>query len=492
MPSLTSFHQIGDRHVHEKVVIVKRTRMASVTDSLRVTGSSLSKTGHNRRKSARTTVHIDFDTALASEQSELNYVRQLREDIERKETDIATLRQELERNNEIDERKSPEELRRLQGAFDLCQAECHRRIDEVLKILHQTLSSLEGKRQYMKTMEEIAQERVDSITTLQNTSGVTLANLDDPKVNPINETRLKPLLQEAVKIQREFDVLHLKTGFHTNFHTRLKKFNDDIQRKLNDAISNEQRSKRRLQTVQKDIEVRCARPRIILIDSDWIDSNRSLNHNLLLLKELNAAIKMFNDEVGKLASENRNCNDKIATLREDLIALERFLPGDNSQQMQFESTQLEAENEILQMQILVAKEKLQTENDRLAQLQGMLKRMPLELEKQQTTLEAIKKDRREIDETLENVQIIRANLLSEQEFALDQKKVLEKRLIDGKSEIAKMKIERKKQKLILKKQELMIALSEEMAALRKMNLQRVAGTVQTLLKINSEMNKSGS
>jgi hypothetical protein len=127
--------------------------MGSVADSLRVTGSGLSKTVHSRRKSARTTVHIDFDTALASEQSELNYVRQLRENIERKEADIATPRQELERNNEVDEHQSPEELRRLQGAFDLCQAECHRKIDEFLQFI------LEGKRRYMKQMEETAQEQ---------------------------------------------------------------------------------------------------------------------------------------------------------------------------------------------------------------------------------------------------------------------------------------------------------------------------------------------
>jgi hypothetical protein len=284
-----------------------------------------------------------------------------------------------------------------------------------------------------------------------------MANLNDPEVNPINELRLKPLLQEAVKIQRDFDGLHLGTGFNTVFQTRLSKFNEDIQREFNDAIADEERSKR-----------------------ETSDGSKRYRSSLCASK------------VGKLASENRDCNDKIATLQEDLIALERFLPGENShlgQNARFESTQLEVENEILQMRILVAKEKLQTENERLGQIQGMLKRMPLELEKQQTTLEAAKRDRKGIDETLENTHAIRANLLSEQEFLLDKKKVLEKRILDGKTEINKMKVERKKQKLILKKQELMIALSEEMAALRKMNLQRVAGKVQTLLKINSEIDE---
>jgi chromosome segregation ATPase len=344
----------------------------------------------------------------------------------------------------------------------------------------------------MKKMNQIVQERMNAITILQNASSNTMANLDDPEVNPIDEARLRPVVQEAVKIQREFDALHLRCGFGGMVREKMAKFNDEVGYRLNDAIAAEQRAKRRAETARKDIEVRHVRPKIVLIDDDWIDASREMNHNLLLLKELNAAIKMFKEEAGRLASENRNVNDRIASSREELFDLERFLPGENPSDPgdgRFEWTRLEGENEILQMKIFVARQKLQVENEKLGQIQGKLKKMPTELEKQQATLEFWKKERRAIEEALENLEMVRANLLAEQDFALDQKRVLEKRSLDTRAEIEAIRAERKKQELVLKRQELMISLSDEMAALRKMNLQRVAGKVQTLLKINSEIDE---
>jgi chromosome segregation ATPase len=464
--------------------------MASARDSLRVTGASLSRSGQSRRRAARTTVHVDFDTALASEQAELNLVRQMRDDIERKESEIATLRQEMERDNEIDERRSPEELRQLQGAFDRCQADCHRRIDAVLAALHQAMAELDGRRRYAQKCGELAQERADGAAALQHAAGVTMGNFSDPEVSAIDEARLRPLVQEAVAVQRGFDALHLGCGFGAAVHGKLAKFNDDMQRKLNDAIAEEQRAARRAETARKDIEVRCARPRVVAINADWVDASRALSHNLLLLAEVNHAIRLFNDEVGRLAAENRSVNERIAAIREELVALERFLPGEDGQHghdARFECTQLQTENDDLALKIMIAKGKLQIENDRLSQMQGMLKKMPPELEKQKAGVEAARTNRRLVDESLENVESIRAELLSQKDFANDAKKVMEKRLLDGKAELDAMRAERKRLALILKKQELLISLTEEMAALRKMNLQRVANKVETLLKINSEI-----
>jgi chromosome segregation ATPase len=458
-----------------------------------LTVTSLSRTSTRRQKEPKTISHADFDTTLARDQAALDHVGGLREQIEVKEAEIARLREALERETEIDESKAPEELRRLQAAFDRCQRECHEKLQPVALELHKKTSELRGKQRFLEAMAEIAQERRDASNRLTRATDESTRSLDDPSIVPVDESRFRVIVEEGVKVQTDFDTFHFRSGFDTHSVQQLTKLNEDLQRLLNDAVANEEHSHRRRDTAERDIEVRCARPKVVLIDDDWVSASTRLSHSALVLKELNNGIKMFNDEVGRLGSENRAINDKIAGFREELLSLEKYIPvqGMMGTDLRFEITGLAMENERLEAKIRVVQAKLKINREQLATLRNRLEKIPSHVETMKAELDATKRNRQQAEEQLQLVQTIAADLMSQKVFTIDERETLAKRVAEGKQNLQQIREQTRKYKLILKKQKLMISLADEMMALRKMNLQKVAGTVETLLKINAEINKSG-
>lgn len=445
----------------------------------------------SRRKEPKTIIHADFDTTLARDQAALDHVGELRDQIELKEAEIARLREALERETEIDESKAPEELRRLQAAFDRCQRDCHEKLRPVQLELEKVTSKLHGKKRFVEAMTEMAQERRDASKLLTSATDTSAHNLDDPSVAPVDESRLRVIVQEGVKVQTDFDTRRFRSGFDTHSEQQLTKLNEELQRLLTDAIANEERSHRRRDTAERDIEVRCARPKVILIDDDWVSASKMLSHDILILKDINNGIKMFNEEVGRLGSENRAINDKIADLREELISLEKYMPGQgmSGNDPRFEMTRLIVENEILEAKIKVAQGKLKINREELATLRERLEKIPRTVEARKAAVDEAKRNRQQAEEQLDRVQAIGADLISQKVFARDEKETLAKRLADARQILQQIHEQTKKYKLILKKQKLIISLRDEMMALRKMNLHRVAGTVETLLKINADIDK---
>lgn len=442
----------------------------------------------------RTIELTNFEATGARDQEAITQVSEMREQIEKKEAEVARLREQLERDNEVDMTKAPEELKRLQAAFDQVQKMCAARLAPFEEELKKYQAKLDGKHQYMRAMDEVAKERVDSLEPLRQLTEKTTMQLDDPKVNPIDEAPLKPLIVDGVAVQTKVDA-HQRTALLDGYtEKQMEKLNEEVRRAVKDASEKEGREKRRAETARKDIEVRCKKPRVVLIDDEWVDANKRLNLDLLKLQEVNSGIKIFNDEIAKLSSENRDHNAAIAQAREELIDLEKYIPvvgtKDENNEGRSEMVKMIAENEILKLNLMIAKSKLKVDKSRLASLQDKLNKQPATLEEKDKNLEKVRGLRVQADDVLDQSQTVRADLMSQKEFLTDQKEALRARIEEGKQKLRAVSDETAKLEAILKRQKLMIALHEEMMALRKTNLGRVAGIVSKLLEINSEMNVS--
>lgn len=433
----------------------------------------------------------DFDTTVARDQAAINQVTEMRDQIERKEAEVARLREQLERDNEVDMSKAPEELKRLQAAFDQVQKICAAKLAPIEEKLRKCQAKCEAKEHYCAQMSAIANERVSALTDLNAQTDRTTAALDDPAVHPIDECGLKPLISEGVKVQSDVGSVQRNASLDGYSEKQMAKLNEDLRRALADAIDLEEKAKRRVATAQKDIEVRCARPKVVTIDDEWVRETKKMNMTSLLLQEANNAIRLFNDEVARIANENRSHNEQVARLREELIALERYIPGGNNDtsknDARSEMTIKAANDDFLKQKLMVAKNKLKVARSRLASLQNKLNEQPAVLEDRKRALEQAKGLRVQADDALEETQTVRSDLVSQREFMEDQREILRQRITAQREQLKEIKENTKKLKLIYRKQQMVISLNEEMMALKKTNLGRVAGIVSNLLKINSEI-----
>ncbi|OHT16309.1 hypothetical protein TRFO_13324 [Tritrichomonas foetus] len=419
----------------------------------------------------------------------------MRDQIEAKEAEVVRLREALERDNEVDMSKVPDELKRLQRAFDQVQRICAERIAPIQNEFNKQASKHEAKQQYMDAMEEIAKERFEFLHKMNNKADDTTARLEDPVVKPVEETPIFPLSKEAGQLETELANLHRNSLLDSYSEKQFKKLNDEIQRNMKDAEFEEKKEERRVDTAKKDIAVRCNRPKPPKITQEWIDAQKNLTKNQIFLTEVNNAIKLFNDEAQKLVSQNRIQNDKLSTLRDEFASLQRFLPGedgafhDKDSMSRSEMTTKSMENDKLNMKLLVQKGKYKIEKSRLESIQEKLKTFPPTIKASQDSLQKTKNRRKEVEIDVENSNLARAELLSHQIFLEDQRNLMKERIAEQRDKLRATYERTKKLKLILKKQQMIIALNDELYALKKMNLERVAGTVSNLLKINSDIDQ---
>jgi chromosome segregation ATPase len=458
-------------------------------DPLTVTSFS-HPTTRSHRKSTKTIERVDCETII-TDQAAMNLVTELRDQIETKESEVARLREALERDSEVDESKTPEELRRLQAAFDRVQRDCALRIDPVQRKLSEIISRLEGKRRWVHLLSELCDERSTAYQKLANAINFTLSEFDDPEVHPDDESCLTPTVKEGLAVQRDYDCLKFQSGFRSHSEQELHKLNRELTDLLRESDELKEKENRRKISNQKQIDNRCTRPKVVLIDDSWVDASRTFNHNLLLLQEVKFGIKLFSDEIGKVQLEIQGQHSNIYRLGEELIELQRFVPGetekDKGAETRYEMTKLAAETDAIKVKIRIAEAKYKIDRDKLAELTKQLKRIARDVEALKGQLADTKKRREAADEQLERSQVHRADVMSRRVFPNDSKTTMEQRLREGRAKLRAMLEETEQLSHLLKKQELMIALSDELMALKKMNLQRVAGTVSSLLKINSDI-----
>jgi hypothetical protein len=219
-----------------------------------------------------------------------------------------------------------------------------------------------------------------------------------------------------------------------------------------------------------------------------------LLRNLILLQETNNGIKLLNDEVAKISLENRSYNEQVAARREDLIRLESYLPGQGQRQGKqslSELTQRIIENEMLEAKLAVIKQKLACDKRRLDSLTTKLKQMP-PVEKERQAVQKAMVGREHAEELLERNHNVLGDLLAQKTFVENERTLFEQRLGEGRSELQNIEEETANLRAELERQQMMIKLSEQMDALRKLNLERVAGTVSDVLRVKSELGGFGS
>ena len=450
-----------------------------------------------RKNRAKTIDVIDYDRTFGQDQETINQVTELRNQIEQKEKDVVSLREALERDTEVDMTKYPEELKKLQAAFDQVQKTCAERIAPYLEELNQITSEYEGRQHYMESMNDIAQERMTFVQRINRKMDEIQAKLDNPDVDSVDEKKLIPKSLEVVQLESEYAALHRKTELDNYTEKHLKKLNDDIERDIKDADFEEKKEERRLNNVKEDISVRTSKPKPKpKVDQEWINSQKKSAMIQFYITEVNNAIQYFSNEERKISSQNDQQRAKLRQLTEDFLTLQRFLPGENGVFTDKDETErsditgrlIEADKLVLKVKI--AKGKLNIETEKLKWIEKKLKKFPDDIKAEQGRLEKEKNRRKEVETDLQNAQSALAETLSQNDFLQGQKDLMNDRLTEQKAKLEQIYKETKEKEEELEKQKMIMALNEAMYNLKKMNLPRVSNSVQHLIDIKDKISQS--
>lgn len=447
-------------------------------------------TPRKRVRGPQTIAHADFDSTLARDTASINKVVQLRTEIEQREARVAQLREALERENEVEMSEMPNELKRLQAAFENVQQICAQRINPVQDQLNQLVADHGAKEHKVETMTHLAQERNTYFQQLSEKASNIIGDLHDPQTsNETDEKHLYPIVKEATEVITDLNNTEQRISQENYVESTLNKLNEELARYLTYENDEEQKMKRRVETVRKNIEVKCTRPKVNLINEDWVNAKKTLEVNNILLKDVNNTIKLFNHEAEKLASENRAQNENISALREELISLEKFLPDEKQSKgsQRSDMTAITTETDTLAAKLKIAQQKQKMEEKILKSLIKMKEKSASQVERKNQELEEAKAERVKCDVELQNSQDIRSNLLAQQKFLEGQSETMKVRIKEQSEQIRSIEEDTEKLNAILKRQKLIMELNESLFALKKSNLGRVAGIVDKVLKIKNEI-----
>lgn len=450
----------------------------------------------SRRRTNKTIVHMDFESTMENVANGREQIQDLRDKIEERESEVARLRCLLNTRDAEDTTPAIEELKRLQAAFDRSEAICEEKIDPIRKELSAVQAAYQSRQYLLQAMEDISRERQEFVEKVRSKTDTTFSQTVTPSYKPIDESQLLPILNEALNIKSDIDSAERSALFNNYKKRHLTKLNEQLARNLEEAIDNENKAQRKSETTKQNLEFKLSKPKTPVMDDKWFNAQAEYQRNLYRLKEANTRAKMLVEENNKLTTEYHQLVENVSKTREDLIALEKYIPkaGESSIKgngatersaltaMQIESDKLQAKIFVLKYQIAILQKIFENH-------QKQVSSFPSKLQTSDENLKKAKEIRKQVDADLDQVQEKEANLMAKNMFLADQEELMQKRLADHQSQLAETEKKIRTLELVLKKQEMIKKLNEEMYRLKCANLGRVAGTVSQVIEINSEIDK---
>lgn len=438
----------------------------------------------------KTIEHYNFDNEV-QEQEALNIVAELRARIDSKESEVARLREALQRDDEISFPETVEKLKKLQSAFDHVQKMCSQKIDPIEYQYNNACARLEGKNWLMETYEKESKERYTAYERINQAINVVIAKMNDPNPNQTDESTLSPLYDKSSNCNFELDRAKKTNAFASAKEQKYRNLNESLKKHFADSIDRENKAERRHKTAQKDLEVRCKSKKPFQITKEYLQAQKDCEKKKLDLEHEKELLKMLKEDAKKLTSKNRSRVDKLHKLTEELYELDKYLPNENNSEMLAKEGSLRAnlavaeiERDNWQIELFVAKTKLKANQQMLNDIQKKIVEIQNISSKHQLALQQKKKEREEIEETLKNTHDYRSELISEQEFLESQRDILKKRISEHDSKLKKIKNKTAALKLTLERQMLIRQFNTQKNNLKNCNLEHVANTVEQMLKIN--------
>ncbi|OHT16132.1 hypothetical protein TRFO_13460 [Tritrichomonas foetus] len=447
----------------------------------------------NKPNRKRTIEHYDYDTAQ-TEQEAINLVSELRAKIDSKETEVARLREALQRDNEISLPETVEKLKQLQSAFDQVQKMCANRINPIELEYNRACAHLDGRNNFINTFEKESNERHQALDRINKAADTVMAKLNDPSVNEVDESPLYPLFGKCAVSAFDLDCGKRSIAFEAAKEQKYLNLNDSLKRLFNEAIDRENKSERRHKTAKKDLKVRCQTQKPVVITPDYLKAQKEYERNKLDLEHEKQFIKMLKEDVKALTTSNRNRVDNLHELSEEFYKLEKFLPNEKETEMLSKEGSLRAKLAIaeinrddFQVDVLVAKNKLKYNQQMLNEIQKKIVDIQTICEKHKQALQQKQENRRIAEEKLKKSHEERSDLVSEQEFLQEQRSLLRQRIKEHESKIKKIKNKTEALELAYRRQMMIKEFNDQRNNLKNCNLEHVANTVEAMLKINDDI-----
>lgn len=438
----------------------------------------------------KTIEHYNYDNEI-HEQEALNIVAELRAQIDSKESEVARLREALQRDDEISFPETVDKLKKLQSAFDQVQKMCAHKIDPVELEYNNACASLEGKNWKMERYEKESKERYNACDRINQAINIVIAKMNDPNPNEVNESTLFPLYGQSSSCNFDLDRGKKTNAFAAAKEQKYKGLNESLKRHFTDAVDRENKAERKHKMAQKDLEARCKSKKPSPITKEYLLASKDYEKKKMLLEQEKELLKMLKDNAKKLTNSNRNKVEKLHNLTEEFYELDKYLPNENSSEMLAKEGSLRAnlaiaeiERDGLQIELFVAKTKLKAHQQMLNDIQKKTVEIQNILSKHQQASQLKKKEREEIEETLLNTNEYQSELISEQEFLEAQRELLKKRIGEHDDKLKKIKKKTEALKLTLERQMLIKQFNMQKDNLKNCNLEHVANTVEQMLKIN--------
>ena len=445
-----------------------------------------------KKKASKVLIKEEFDSTIQTSEQSKRIVDEMRIQIEKKEEEVNKLREFLARNNETDIFQAQSELNKLQNAFDKVVQTCEQKIEPIQNEYNEELSQLIGKKHFVDSIIESSLEREKFIKNFTENIKETIESIDDPDVIIFNDKPILKLVDNSSSIQSEIESIKNMNVLEKFTDTEFNKMNDFLKRQVKSAQESEQVSLMNLNSAKQDIEVRFSKPKINPIDEEWLNSKTELDFNELKLKEIQESINRLSDEAIKIENNNRNSVEQLRLLREELLLLNKYIPGENNNNLDGKNTRTELtlqqiESDYLKTRKFVLEKKLEIEKERLKPFLKQIEKLPIDLEKTIQKLKNLEINKNQIEIEISEEFSLKSELESEKLFGEKELEILNIRYEEQNNLLNNNlnDIEFYKKELI--KQEKIMKLNLEINNLKTMDFDRFTTTVSKLINLKQQI-----
>ncbi|EAY04887.1 hypothetical protein TVAG_016590 [Trichomonas vaginalis G3] len=421
-------------------------------------------------------------------------VLNLQQQIESKEEELNKVREQLARNDETDISAAQLELNHLQSAFDIVKNKCDAKLLPTVEKYNRARSIYEGILNAVRSFQNSAKERDQSVISMQERVKVLSSELDTPDLVKYDETPVYPLLKNVSDIQTEIDTSELNSQMAALQEKMVNHINTTLAKQLKEAKDRELRAQRRTQTALEESGQMFEQPPPV-IDHDWVMAKHKMEKLKIILEDAKRSNDYLKETAEKINAGNKLTQEELDKCKAELKDLAKYFPeaphvdgpkkGDGVSRGDL--TIIEAEKDMSDVLLTVAKAKQKITKSTLEKLKAKLAEMPNVLEKYQQDLEQTKIERENVENALLKATSLKAELTSRRQFAEEEKSLLIERIENQKKELERIEQETENVNKTIERQKTIMMLNEQLANLKNTDFDRLTSTLSNLINIKSRL-----
>ena len=418
-----------------------------------------------------------------------NYVAELQKQIEEKNAQIEALTTQLARNDKVNMDSIQADLNRLQCAFDQVAKMNDKKLEPIIKKYRQSTAELESKIYVVETLKNAAHEREKARDRMQDIVERMTHELPTVDVHAVDETPLINFLQKIKEIQDSIETTHRQKQFQNRTYKLGSIINQSLTDQLSQIQEREKQASKRSQAIQQELNAHDIQ-QPVTINDEWVLARHSTHKLHIMLEDAKRSIRYLRETAEQLATSNKKTSEELTAANEEIQKLNKYFPNSPHSDLSKKTpgtsrsdlTVLQTEKDVTEIMLSISRKKTMATKGTLESLQAKLSEVTSNYEKSVDELEEIKIERENIEKELQKSISQRGELISRQEFSIEQGKLLDLRITEQKEILESIKQKVLAAQNEIERQENAIQLNEEMAKLKSMNFDRYTSTLSNIKK----------